>query len=733
MSEIIRNAQGECVMTVTVDQPTTMDNIINLLETDDEYAEYLAQKMILTLLKKTDPKSKLAYKICASAEGNFQQYMVDIGVKFPAKPKPKGQNYVYGSTPKAGGVNPKDWETLVKFYETQVAYKEEENNLSPDAFLRNLRRMGDLVGFNELQIGALEYVYALSNVDPAYTKFFQDVLRGQSSKFPALIAMVMGKPQEYKEIAKNFGVSGTFSSYGIIEYEDMDRDEEGVPIIDEGLRYSMSDGDIEADNLIDMVVGKPATTTLTIEENFAHLADEAERITNIIIKAIEQKKKGINIALYGPAGSGKTELAKAIAKKLNLRLFAIGESEGDNMQYSVDDKKSSSKRLSSLLRAQAILKDQGNAVVLMDEFEDLLLKGTDTEKTADPESKILLNRTLEENQVVTIWACNDIGKFHASMRQRFFASAFVGYQPTLIRKDIWQYHMTANKLNFTDAQILGLARQYDAPPRVISQVCAAASLLGGKIDVIHDQMEDKAKLLYGNRYAMENGALVPESYDTAYISCDKNIDELTASMIDASKQNMPYSLLIAGGKGTGKSTYGFYLAEKMIRSPMVADMKELIEPSQQAAPEDKLCSVFNMAADTRSLLMIDNLQALFRNADKMDKQNMIEAFWMCMKTHRAPVIFTVDALENAEEMRDCFNAQTTFRELSGDKYDTVYKAFFKKLPEDGAKPRAIGDLAKAASLVSRVPHVANDTGEIEKRIAASATMGASRSIGFGPK
>lgn len=720
-------------MSVKTQEPTSIENIISLLETDDDYAELLCQKMILTLLENTDYKSKLAYKICSAAEQNFEEDYAPLDFKFPIKRKEKNARYVYGLSPKAGAVDKKDWDGLLQFYKAQVDYQTEKVNPQPDAFLKNLRRMAGLVGFNEVQTEALEYVYALSNVDPSYGKFFKDVLHGQSSKFPALVAMVMQKPQAYREIARNFGLAGTFSCYGIIEYEQYDQDEEGIPLIEETLRATLCDGDIEEDVLIDVVVGKPAKTALTIENNFSHMEEEAVRLTEIITNAIKQKKKGINIVLYGPAGSGKTELAKAIAQKLDLRLFAIGENEGTNMQYTVDDKKASSKRLSSLLRAQAILKDQDNAIVLMDEFEDLLLKGTDTEKTADPESKILLNRTLEENGIVTIWACNDIGKFHTSMRQRFFASSFVGYQPTMIRKDIWKYHMNTNGLKVDDNDILALARKYETPPRIIAQVCEAAALLGGRLDVIHEQMEDKAKLLFNNRYAMENAYIVPGDYDPAHISCDNDVDALTAEMVEASKGNIPYALLIAGDKGTGKSTYAYYLAEKMVRSPIVADMKDIVIPTQQAMPEDKLYAIFNVAADSRALLVIDNMQEMFRNIDSNDKENLIETFWSCLKNHKAPVVFTAESAEDVQEIAACFNTIVKFNSLNDEQYAKAYQAFFKFAPKQPEKGRAIGDLAKAAALVRRIPSAANDAGEIDKRIAASAGLRGEKTMGLKAK
>lgn len=698
-------------------------NLLNILETDDDYALMLVHRMIFTLLDSVNPNSKFAYKICSAIEGNLlQDFLSDEKLKFPRKRKAKTSDaYHYSGKQRAKAVNKQDWKELQDFFKAKCdEYNKDMPEKTPE--IKNIEKLATLVGFGGLQCEALCYVYAISASDPAYAKLFGDAMHGHSSKFPALIAMAMNNAENYAELSKYFGRTGVFAKYGIIEYDDevSINGEESLASIESYLRDQIADNEISDADLIDVLVGKSPKTNLTIAENFPHLSEEAAKISQIITQAYGQGKQGVNIAIYGPTGSGKTEFVKALASMMGMRLYSIGESESDNTQFSPDDKKIADKRMSSLLRAQAILKGDKEAILLMDEFEDLVPNKSDSSKKADPDSKILLNRTLEENFTVTIWACNDIGKFHESFRSRFFTSVCVGYQPTLVRSNIWDYHLKNNNIQIDEIGVLGLARRYEAPPRAIAMACEGAALVRGTMESVHDQMEDKARILNGNRYAFEANYIVPANYDSEFLTCSDNLDDAERNIMNASLNNQGSLFMFEGEKGTGRSTYGYYLAEKMMRMPMEADMRDLVVPTQFSSPAGNLVQTFALAADSKSLLMIDNFEALFKDAHQSDRDEMSSVFWNFMRDFKAPVILISEDTSNIDsDFTDYIDEKIKFMPMDEKRHSIISNKIFGQT-FSFTRGATIGNFMRAANSTRYTPNA--DVPEIlERRIAASAS------------
>ena len=111
----------------------------------------------------------------------------------------------------------------------------------------------------------------------------------------------------------------------------------------------------------------------------------------------------LNIFFYGREGTGKTELAKALAQELNVPLLAVGM--GDE---SMDKESLLQARLRSVLLADWECERSGG-VILMDEA-DLVLNQAE---------KGLLNIIFENLKTPVIWITNNIACIENSTRRRF--------------------------------------------------------------------------------------------------------------------------------------------------------------------------------------------------------------------------------------------------------------------------------------------------------------------------
>ena len=86
----------------------------------------------------------------------------------------------------------------------------------------------------------------------------------------------------------------------------------------------------DMDELMARLVSQPCEATLRLKD-FAHL-DNRDNAVHILSAAIQERQQeksatGVNILLYGRAGTGKTEFARTLCGEVGAQLYAIGKNE----------------------------------------------------------------------------------------------------------------------------------------------------------------------------------------------------------------------------------------------------------------------------------------------------------------------------------------------------------------------------------------------------------------------
>ena len=240
-----------------------------------------------------------------------------------------------------------------------------------------------------------------------------------------------------------------------------------------GLIASAALGDLEdrlrpKDGLLDLLIEPGLTRDRLLEEflpnvaagnaaswNHRHLDREIALARALLSAALEQRATEVNLLLYGDTGSGKTELAKAIARDLGVPLYAARGSDDTGLT-------TAGERISSLLLGLRIV-ETGGAMVLFDELEDLYDRSFASvayRKIGTVTAKDTFNRLFEDNPAPVIWTTNHVRDVDRAFLRRFTYSIEV--RPGGIRqRERVLKHNHSLPPDQPDPTLDGIAERYD--------------------------------------------------------------------------------------------------------------------------------------------------------------------------------------------------------------------------------------------------------------------------------
>lgn len=380
------------------------------------------------------------------------------------------------------------------------------------------------------------------------------------------------------------------------------------------------------------------TTSPLDKDNFKHIK-EYSYILNILKDAIQNKKKGVNILLYGPQGTGKSELARSLITQANCNGYEVlSTNTPEDACISTAGRREMYNMLSNLV--SRLSKD---AIIVFDEAEDLF-------KTRDKGdlSKMSVNIMLEKNETPVIYTANELFWADQSFLRRFTYALCIDNLPIDIFKVKAQQFADEYNIKLKD-NTLDVIAQYRPNMGTLKKSISnyALSHTADQSFLISDIEESIRCQCWGcdvlPKVKTNNHIFNPKLMNTSV-----DLNEIVNNIKQTNR--LDFSMLLYGVSGGSKTSFARYLAKQLNLYTIHKTYAELASP-YVGETEHHIHELFKQAKKEKALIILDEADVLLRDRTKAQRSyevSVTEAMLTCMEDHPYPFIMTTNLYQDID-------------------------------------------------------------------------------------
>ncbi|MGI5308189.1 AAA family ATPase [Rheinheimera sp. WS51] len=412
----------------------------------------------------------------------------------------------------------------------------------------------------------------------------------------------------------------------------------------------------------------PCLPTKLKADDFSYV--DTELLLGYLSQAMMQQHTGVNILLYGEAGSGKTELAKVLARTLALKLFEARNMRIDEGYLSGEfgAKSADTQRLQYITMVQSLMADS-NMLLLVDECESLFY-------SADIHySKESVHRLLEQNAVPAIWITNHVQQLEPSFIRRFKLVMAVNSPQEQILQTISKAEFKGLAVS-TEFQTR-LSKIPNLTPALIANAGHVTHTLGLKRSLAQGVIEDVVQNTLtacdlwddSMRYQSE----LP--FDMAMLNIQQPASVLK-QISHAIAINAPIRVLLSGPSGTGKTALAHYMAEQHNRQIKRVLSSDILS-KYVGDSERQIAALFQSAHRDNHVMLLDEVDSLLTSRERLNAQHerqVVNELLAQLECFTQPLFAATNfetALDSAVLRRFDFKLQCNY--LTAPQVITLYK------------------------------------------------------------
>lgn len=563
-------------------------------------------------------------------------------------------------------------------------------HVKPSAVRRRLETMGQLLDIDEVGVSILE-ILVLKQFSSAASSLF-DLIERVSARPTMAFSIASGHSQA--AIERRLAPSGELRQLGLLDHSRFVK-MDPFPDLSPSTAALLSQPWKSAADARHILLGKPLGASLDWAD-FDHLGDGRQFVCDLLAGALRQGQRGVNVLLHGPPGTGKTEFVRTLAVQLGTELYALGEEDecgGEPAAY---------ERIGSIQMAQRLLRDHGDAVLLIDEAEDVLggsfsssapfgfgpvVRRSDT-------VRVFLHRLLEGGAAPMVWICNSISAMDEAALRRFSYVLEIQPPPRRSRQRVWMRSLEQHGYTGCE-QLAARCAELPVSPGIAAQAVRSARIAGRGAEAVEQVARDLGRGVVGKP--------LPKCRDKSTDFClelvraDQDLEALTERL--AAMPEPRFSLCVDGPPGSGKSAWVRHLAERMDMEVRLRRASDLLN-MYVGGTEARIARAFSQAQAAGEMLVFDEADSFLRDrrgAQRSWEVTGVNEMLTWMESHPLPFACTTNLIEamDAAAMRR-FSFKLRFDYLDARRVRLAFRRFFSAdWPASVAMPGCLtpGDFA----------------------------------------
>jgi transitional endoplasmic reticulum ATPase len=379
--------------------------------------------------------------------------------------------------------------------------------------------------------------------------------------------------------------------------------------------------------------------------DYRHIQKDMDLLVRYLPAAMADTKRGVNVLIYGSPGTGKSELVRLLAQRLQFDLLEVSSEDEDGGSIV------GRSRLRAFKAAQQFFASK-KTLILFDEIQDIFDDGESIfGKSTAQLRKAEINTLLEENPLPAFWLSNDASCMDAAFIRRFDIVLELDVPPMSRRREILS--QVVADLPVPDANIKRIAKHEYLSPAVMQRAASVvravrSNMDEGEVPQLLESMFNQTLQAQGYAPIKKQAAnALPDFYDPALVNAGVDLKALAEGI----RNNPSARICLYGPPGTGKSAFAQWLAEQLQRPFHSKKLSDILS-MWVGGTEANLRKAFTEAEQDNAVLLLDEVDSFLqdrRNAQRSWELTQVNEMLTQMEAFNGLFIASTNLMSNLDQ------------------------------------------------------------------------------------